>query len=243
MRIPWRKLKPGWYLLLFFVLYSLVVTAALTRAERVNRDLRTLPTEAAAPLEPEPVVPAGLWFPVPGASVPQNSAYLPGAQRVYRRGVNQGFDFYGEDAGIPIVYGTPVIAAADGVVTRADAQYSELDAGAWQTLLSTVFENGAEEEQLDRLRGRQLWLRTDDGLVLRYGHLSGLAADVALEQPVYRGQVVAYVGNSGTDDGVAGTTRGARLHFEVWRPDGTFFGQDLDGAALQSAAASLFTGP
>lgn len=239
----WRKLKPGWYVLAFFVLYSFVMTTALIRANRINRDLHALPSETTLAPEPETVAPAGLWFPVPGASVPQNPDYLPGGQRAYRRGVNQGFDFYGEDAGIPIVYGTPVVAAADAVVTRADLDYSELDAEAWRTLLDDVFENGAGEEQLNLLRGRQVWLRTEEGLSLRYGHLSSLDSDLAVNQPVYRGQVVGFVGNSGTDNGVAGTERGARLHFEVWRPDGTFFGQDLAEEAVRVAAASLFTGP
>ncbi|CAN5876312.1 hypothetical protein BH24DEI2_BH24DEI2_08960 [soil metagenome] len=237
-----RAVKPGWYLLGFFILYSLVATVALTRAERVNRDLRAPPLETVAETPPE-VAPTGLWFPVPGASLPQTAAYLPGADRAYRRGVNQGFDFYGEDAGIPIQYGTPVVAAADGVVTRADSAYSELGADAWDTLLKEVFENGAGDEQLDRLRGRQLWLQTDDGLSLRYGHLSSLGAGIALDAPVYRGQVVGFVGNSGTDDGVTGTTRGARLHFEVWRPDGTFFGQEMTEETLRSAADTLFVGP
>ena len=237
-----RSVKPGWYVLLFFVLYSLVVTVALTRTERANRALRT-PNERAVDPEPARVAPAGLWFPVPGASVPQNPAYLPGAPRVYRRGVNQGFDFYGEDAGVPISYGTPVIAAADGVVTRVDTDYTELGAEAWQTLLNEVFENGAGEEQLNLLRGRQVWLQTEDGLSLRYGHLSGVAPGLTPEEPVYRGQVIGFVGNSGTDDGVAGSVRGARLHFEVWQPDGTFLGQELDTETLRSAAAALFTGP
>jgi len=124
-----------------------------------------------------------------------------------------------------------------------DNDYSELSPEAWQQLLSEVAASGATDEQLNRLRGRQIWLRTGDGTILRYGHLSSIADGLLVGQDVYRGQVVGYVGNSGTEDGNAGTRRGARLHFEVWPNEDSFFGQDLSPAELRQAAADLFVGP
>ena len=247
MNIPWRRIKPGWYLLLILLLYSVLTTALLTRSNRMLREARTLPTETpqveviSEPSEPE--APEGLWFPIVGAELPQDPSFLPNARRAYRQGVNQGFDFYGEDAGIPVPYGTPVIAVADAAVTRTDTDYRELEPEAWRTLLAEVAQGGAEEEQLNSLRGRQVWLRTDDDVTLRYGHLSRIAEGLTVGDRVYRGQVIGYVGNSGTDDGVAGSTRGARLHFEVWQPDGTFLGEGLDEEAVRAAASSLFVGP
>ncbi len=241
-----RRIKPGWYLLLALLVYGLVVTVALSRSARTIRDLRTVLDERSAePVAepPTPFSPEGLWFPIPGAALPQDATYLPGAPRVYRSGINQGFDFYGEDAGIPIGYGTPVIAAEDAIVTRVDGEYQELDVGVWDDLLAEVAENGADEAQLNHLRGRQIWLRTDAGLELRYAHLSRPAEGLAEGERVYRGEVIGYVGNSGTDDAVTGTTRGARLHFEVWQPDGSFFGQGLDETTLRDSAQALFVGP
>lgn len=241
------RIKPGWYLLAALVVYSVVVTVALARANDELRDLRvaTVMGEAAPPPTPLPAESAGdspgLWYPLPGASLPAPDAHLPGAERTYRAGVSQGFDFYDAEIGIPVPYGTPVIASASGTLERVDDAYSEMSSETFAGLLAAVVD-GATEEQLDLLRGRQIWLRDGDGRLMRYAHLSAVREGVAEGQTVFRGQVIGYVGNSGTDAGVAGTTRRARLHFEIW--DGTsFFGEDLDSDAVRFAAASLFTGP
>lgn len=241
-----KEIKPGYYLLVVLLVYAVVVSIMLARSNRSLRELRTVvvsQSEREVAGEPSPSAPSGLWFPIPGARVPQDDAYLPGAARVYRNGVNEGFDFYDGDAGVPVLYGTPVVAAEDATVTRLDRDYQELDGESWSALLAEVAEAGADEAQLDRLRGRQLWLETDEGLELRYAHLSATADDLVLGGRVYRGQVVGAVGNSGTDDGVAGGTRGARLHFEVWRQGGSFFGQGEDEASVRAAAQALFVGP
>ncbi len=240
------RIKPGWYLLIALLIYSIVITVFYLRAQRNQRVLSTIETTQ----EIEPTVnlnlrsPQGLWYPIPGANLPEDRSYLPGAPRVYRRGENQGFDFYGNDAGIPIAYGQPVIASADGIISRVDNVYQELDDPSWQALLAKVADRGASTEDLNLLRGRQIWLELNDGRVLRYAHLSDVHPSIVEGAFVYRGQVLGYVGNSGTDDGVAGTTRGARLHFEIWQTDGTYFGQNLDSeAAIRSAADALFVGP
>lgn len=259
MTPAWRRIKPGWYLLVLLLVYALIVTIALGRARGALREARSAPgTVAEAGAEDRPVAeapargatpaaapsaaPAGLWVPVPGATLPAEPAHLPGADRSYRRGVSQGFDFYGGAVGVPIEIGTPVVAATDGTVVRADRDYAEPDPGAWEALLADVAEDGASEEQLDRLRGRQVWLRGEDGRVFRYAHLSGIRDGIEEGRRVYRGQVVGYVGNSGTDDGVRGGSGGARLHFEIWDGD-EFFGQGMTPDEVRIAAASLFTGP
>ncbi len=186
--------------------------------------------------------PAGLWFPLPGASVPKDTNDLPGAQRPYRHGVSQGFDFVDGDAGIPIAYGQPVIAAAAGEIVRADTNYVEMTPDAWKRLLQQVGSGGADASQLDKLRGRQVWERLPDGRVLRYGFLSGIRDGITNGIAVYRGEVIGYVGNSGTGDGVAQTTLHPRLHFEIWQGD-QFFGEGLKPDEVRMRAASLFVGP
>ncbi len=59
---------------------------------------------------------------------------------------------------------------------------------------------------------------------------------------VYRGQVIAAAGNSGTDDGVRGGDGGVRVHFEIWAGD-AFFGQGLEPAEVRAEAAARFVGP
>ncbi len=243
------RLKPGWYVLIALALYSIVATVLLVRGSGER--------EPAPQAEPPGIVgtggpeapasasaaSAGLWFPIPGARLPASDENLPGAPRTYRHGVSQGFDFYDGDAGVPIQYGTPVVAAADGQVVRADLGYTEIDPRDWEVLMADVSEAGADDEQLDRLRGRQLWIRTADGTILRYGHLAGLRAGLRTGSDVYRGQVIGYVGNSGTDRALAGGQDGARLRFEIWNEDGDFFGAGQDATEVRLAASALFVGP
>jgi murein DD-endopeptidase MepM/ murein hydrolase activator NlpD len=244
----WRRLKPGWYLLLALLIYALVSSLMLGRSNAALRETRdALAAAESAPESPAPTPPPvtlseqGLWFPIPGATLPEDDAHLPGAARVYRDGVTEGFDFYDGQAGVPIQYGTPVIAAASGTIERVDSRYTEIGSDAWRSLIEAVAD-GASEAQLDRLRGRQVWLRSNDGSLLRYAHLADVRRNLSVGQRVVRGQVIGFVGNSGTDDGVAGTTRGARLHFEVWDDNG-FFGEGRSAEEIRAGAASLFTGP
>lgn len=242
----WRGLKPGWYLLAALLVYSVAIT---TIALRQRGELSRQEVTVAQPQTPvggvqagkAPVTAQGLWFPLPGASVPVNPAHLPNAPRAYRKGVSQGFDFYDGDSGIPVAYGSAVIAATAGTLARVDRAFREADEAEWLALMEEVAD-GADESQLDRLRGRQLWLQADDGKLLRYAHLSDIRPGLREGQRVERGRVIGYVGNSGTDEGVAGSRRGARLHFEVWEGD-TYFGQGLTAEEVRIKASTLFNGP
>ena len=238
-----RAIRPGWYLLSAVIVYALVATVLLQSTNAEVRELRIVESTAAD--EPAPsatAAPQGLWLPLPGASLPAADTHLPGAERPYRNGVSEGFDFWDGDVGVPVPYGAAVIAASDGVLERVDVIYGEMTADTFTALLADVEANGATEEQLDALRGRQVWLKTADGRMLRYAHLSSIRPGLARGQRVFRGQVIGYVGNSGTDAGVAGTERQARLHFEIWDGE-TFFGQGLPADDVRMAAASLFVGP
>lgn len=246
------RLRPGWYVLIAITLYAVVVTVLLLRApapSAAQPEPEAAPTQAAdvttapAAATVGATAPAGLWFPIPGARLPVSDDNLPGAPRAYRHGVSQGFDFYDDDAGVPIEYGTPVVAAVDGQVVRADVAYTEMDPRAWEVLMEDVAEAGADEEQLDQLRGRQVWIRAEDGTIVRYGHLAAARSGIRTGSNVYRGQVIGFVGNSGTDRAVAGAEDGARLRFEIWSPEGEFFGAGQDATEVRLAASALFVGP
>lgn len=249
------RLKPGWYVLIALFLYAVVASVGWRRDVVALRALRLevagmeVPVGApagsdavAAATAPPPMAgDVGLWLPVPGARIPTDDDHLPGAPRAYRAGTSEGFVFWPESSGAFLGYGIPAIASGAGRVVRVDEPYTELDQEAWDALLADVAD-GASEAQLDRLRGRQVWIELDDGRVARYGHLAGVRAGLAVGQRVGRGRVIGYLGNSGTLDGVLGRTSNARLQFELREGD-TYVGAGLDPDGVRLLASSLFTGP
>jgi hypothetical protein len=255
------RLKPGWYVLFALILYALVASVGWRRDVVALRQLRlevagaeatgapAAPPAAPAPAgdpaaaaEPPPMAgDVGLWLPVPGVRIPSEDDHLPGAPRAYRAGTSEGFVFWPDSSGAFLGFGTPVIATGAGRIVRVDEPYAELDPPAWEALLADVAD-GATEAELDRLRGRQVWIELDDGRVARYGHLSAVRAGLAVGQRIGRGRVIGFMGNSGTLDGVLGRTTNARLHFELREGD-AYVGAGLDPDGVRLLASSLFTGP
>lgn len=84
---------------------------------------------------------------------------------------------------IPAPRGTPIYAAADGVVDRATYHYS------W---------------------GNYVRIQHSGGYTTLYAHASRFASGIRPGVEVVRGQVIAYVGNTGED------SFGNHLHFEIW---------------------------
>ena len=112
--------------------------------------------------------------------------------------------------------GTPVVAAADGIVERADLAYQELSPAALNALLADAHpRHDTPRDALDTLSGRQVRIDHGGGLMTVYAHLSSIADGIAVGQPVRAGQVIGAVGVSGTPDGAAGITQFAHLHFEI----------------------------
>lgn len=183
---------------------------------------------------------ADLRMPIVGATLPDLDTLLPGAPRAYRNGVHQGFDMNNGHIGVPTAYSSPAIAAKDGTVIRATLDFQEMTVEEHAEAIATSLATGATPaEILDKLRGRQVWIDHGHGIVTRYVHLSGIAADITEGKKVRAGDIVGFVGNSGTEAGVQGTRAGAHLHFEL-RIDGRYLGEGMSYDEVREAANRIF---
>jgi peptidoglycan LD-endopeptidase LytH len=232
-----RTIRPGWFIVGGLLIYALYATAqwssTVATLRQTNAKLEVF--EKAAALES-----AKLSLPLEGARLPQKPENLPGAAREYRRGVSQGFVFTGVDAGVQVQYGMPVLAAADGEVKFLGGNHVEMTTTEFQALLNKV-KDGASQADLQLLRGRQVALIHANGVVTRYAHLSSINPALSFtNNKVKRGQVIGFVGNSGTLDGARGNKNNARLLFEIWlENESKFFGAGLTPDRLRLEAAKL----
>ncbi|MGQ9572965.1 MAG: M23 family metallopeptidase [Dehalococcoidia bacterium] len=187
------------------------------------------PSPTAQPTAP-PVLEAVIHsfrFPIEGACLPDEEVLMPNAPREYRAGVHEGVDFYDGRCCVPVERGAPVLAAKTGVVIRIDHDYQDITAEEMDVLLNSSLEQGhTDPAVLDRLRGRQVWLDHGNGIVTRYAHLLAVEAGITKGMVVRAGQVVGYVGNSGTPEGVSDPNLENHLHFEIRVGDG-YLGQGL----------------
>ncbi|MCP4423026.1 MAG: M23 family metallopeptidase, partial [Chloroflexi bacterium] len=179
--------------------------------------------------------PTGFVVPIGGSGVTRRDFQLPGAPRHYRLGIHNGIDFYWQP-------GTQTLAVADGVVIRAVLDYvspTQAQFSAWRA--ETLQLGYTSEEALDVYRGRQVWLRHENGLVTRYVHLSGIAPEIVEGATVTQGQLVGTVGNSGSPLSLTSETADAHLHFEVWLND-YYVGQFLRPIEAREWVEMTFTG-
>jgi murein DD-endopeptidase MepM/ murein hydrolase activator NlpD len=180
--------------------------------------------------------------PVPGATLSSRAAHWPNANRAYRNGRHEGFDFYdGAVSGTAtITFGTPIVSVADGEVVRADHDYVELDEATYNRIIAearaAMMTPGAI---LDQLRGRQVWILHAGGFVTRYAHLASIPAGVVVGSAVVQGQEIGTTGNSGTIDGVLGTRDDPHPHVEIWSGE-SFLGQGLEPEEIFTLAGQLF---
>jgi murein DD-endopeptidase MepM/ murein hydrolase activator NlpD len=165
-------------------------------------------------------------LPIEGTKLSGLSFRLPGAPRAYRYGVHEGIDFYWA-AGEAVTSTTPVSSVAQGFVLRIDRDYA---APPWQEL-EALLDRAAEvhhtpPDTLDVLRGRQVWIDHGDGVVSRYCHLSAVADDLEFGDEVEQGQMIGYVGNSGTPASYYDSGLEMHLHLEIRIGEG-YLGQHL----------------
>ena len=234
-KISWGRIKPGWYLAGLLGLYALFMTVQYLSVANTLGATQEKLSLLEKQIQAEN---ARLTIPLQGAHLPDNDNNLPSAPREYRKGVSQGFVFTGVDAGISVIYGMPVVAASDGEVIKLDVNFKEMTQPEYNKLLEGI-KNGASENDLTKLRGRQIWIKHSDGTITRYCHLSKINESISFAAPIKRGQVIGFVGNSGTLEGIRGSRGNARLLFEVWSSDGHFFGENLKPAEVRLNAGKL----
>ena len=190
------------------------------------------PTPTAEPTTP-PILEAMIHdfrFPIDGACLPPEDELMPNAPREYRFGTHEGVDFYEGRCCVMVTRGMPVLAAKTGVVIRADHDYQDITAEEMDALLTLSQQQGSTDAAtLDRLRGRQVWVDHGNGIVTRYAHLLSVEAGIANGTVVRAGQVLGYVGNSGTPEGISDADAENHLHFEIWVGD-AYLGQGLAAA-------------
>jgi len=178
----------------------------------------------------------GFIFPISGGCLPKGDQLMPNARRDYRQGVHEGVDLYGVDNCTNITRGTPVLAAKAGRVIRADADYQNLSPAE----LNALSANPTTPQALDRFRGRQVWIDHGNGIVTRYCHLDGIAAGLKAGDQVSQGQVIAYVGESGTPESVTNPGHEYHLHFELRVGEG-YLGQGESAARVRELYTALFS--
>lgn len=156
-------------------------------------------------------------LPINGISLPKAKNLLPNAERKYRNGIHSGFDFIAN-------YGTPVLASFDGIITYANPSYVDLDTKSYEHFLSVtkVLKKTPNDIYNHILLGKHIVIdhgfsvSKDYRVTTIYAHLSEIEKNFLLENRVVKkGDVIGYVGNSGTRFGSAGNKRGAHLHWEL----------------------------
>lgn len=176
----------------------------------------------------------GFTLPIRSALLPDHAGIYPGARRLYRYGIHEGADFfdrYNPQAGGKLVaYGSPVVAVKAGRVARADRNFREMTPAEQARVLAACqarHETSRADE--NRFRGRQVWIEHPGGLTTIYAHLSALPPGLRVGQNLAQGEVIGYVGNSGTSNGVAGNRGNPHLHLEIWlsQPDDPIKGEYL----------------
>lgn len=166
-----------------------------------------------------------LTSPIKGGRVTPVNGQLPNAPRRYRNGVHEGIDYY------EVSRGAPVLAAAEGTIIRVDHGYIEMTLEEYEEAVRVAGEAEiTPEDILDMLRGMQVWVEHEKGIITRYAHLDSVSPELRVGQEVVQGLEIGTVGNTGTKSSVVGEVTSAggapHLHFEIWIED-IFLGKNM----------------
>jgi len=149
-----------------------------------------------------------------GACLPDLSAVYPGSRRLYRYGVTQGLDLATKYIGVEVNIGTSVYAAAKGLVVRADTNYEEMTIEEVNSLIKeTKRLRMTPSKTLDKLGGRKVEIDHGGGVTTVYSHLSQIANGIEEGARVDSGQLIGYVGLSGTPEYIKGIVYFPHLDF------------------------------
>jgi len=172
-----------------------------------------------------------LTYPVNNGFLPESKAAYPNAPRPYRGGRHVGLDvfYYHTDSSydpVPVTKKTPIIAAGDGKIIRADRSYVSLSPTQWKEQ-SAYYQKNPHTFDARSFGGRQVWIDHLNGIVTTYNHMSSIDSSIEIGKTVKRGQVIGTVGNSGLLGDAEGKDWGTHLHFEIW-VDSYFLGNGMN---------------
>ena len=113
----------------------------------------------------------------------------------------------------------------------ADWTYQEVTSQTLAEFEALVAEtNGQSPTAVDGFRGRQVWIEHQDGTVTRYAHLAGIDESIVAGVIVNQGDLVGFVGESGTPESVTDPASQVHLHFEIRTGERSLVaGSSLDG--------------
>jgi hypothetical protein len=171
-----------------------------------------------------------LAFPIKNGFLPPSKESYPNAPRAYRGGRHAGVDilYYHTDDSydpVPVSKRTPILAAGDGIVVRADYSYVSLTPSEWKKQ-SEYYQRNPHTFDARSFGGRQVWIDHGDGVVTAYNHMSSIDPSVKIGGTVAKGQVIGMAGNSGLLGDAEGKDWGTHLHFEIW-VDSYFLGNGM----------------
>ncbi len=162
----------------------------------------------------------GLCMPIRRGFLPSENYFYPGAPRKYRGGRHAGIDIYKFHAKssydpLPVTRETPVLAAREGVIIRADHNYRDMSPDEWKKQ-SRFYRSNPRTFVKRSFGGIQVWIDHLDGIVTTYNHLSRIQPGVKVGSSVKRCEVIGYAGNSGLLSAAKGNGDNVHLHFEIW---------------------------
>jgi hypothetical protein len=171
---------------------------------------------------------AGLVMPLKGAHLPRHPGVWAGSRRLYRFGVHHGTDFFDDPGnGTHVHMDTPIYAADSGKLTRADALFKDMDASKYSNVIyQCQNQHISTESNEDLLRGCQVWLDHGNGLITRYAHLDKIKPGLKPGMRISTGDLIGFVGVSGTGENLPGRGKHPHLHFEIFL-DGKYLGYGL----------------
>ncbi|MDY6935171.1 MAG: peptidoglycan DD-metalloendopeptidase family protein [Spirochaetota bacterium] len=173
----------------------------------------------------------GLRFPINNGFLPTMDSSYPNAPREYRGGKHVGLDIYyyhSEDSYDPIGVDkeTPVIAADNGIILRADWNYIPMSVEEWKNQ-SEYYKRHPCTFVKRSFGGRQIWIDHRNGVISTYNHLSRIDKKIVRGANVKKGQRIGWAGNSGLLGEAEGKDYGIHLHFEIW-VDGQYLGYGMN---------------
>ena len=179
---------------------------------------------------------SNLSSPIVGRRVTTAVGQLPNAPRTYRNGVHEGLDYYDTT-------GKTVVAAARGKVIRVDHDYVEMTLEEYNEVKVLCQKAPiTPEDLLDKLRGRQVWVEHENGVITRYCHLSAILPELQVGDMVQQGQALATVGSSGTlgniDLNNTNPSVAPHLHFEIWHKN-VFLGKNRPSTEVRKIYSGI----